>query len=261
MSRSPEHCIFCHLKVSKRPKEGEAKKTSEHVPPRGFFPRKLPSDVTSLVTVPACSDCNHEKGFNDDFLREALLLLAKPASNMARDLYEGPHLSSLRKDRRKYEEWSARVVGTQTNPRTGESIPVLKVEAAPIRKSLSDIARGMLWHLEKRLVPVDTADKKDLNGNKLQFFQAHLPSQLFNVKFLLDAFPANSVSGYVGHPEIFEYRLWRFSSDQNWMTWYFRFFGGANLFVTTREIIEQLFANPPSNDPRVAELLKDFIAF
>lgn len=217
----------------------------------------LPKEIERLITVPVCSECNHNKGQSDDFLREALLYLAKPASEMAKDLYEGPHMSSLRKDCRKYREWRNRVIGTVVDPVTGETSPFLKVEAAPLRKSLSDIARGVLWHCEERLVPTDKG-QKDSNGNQLQFFQANLV-QPWVVDLFMDVFPFQSTSGYLGHAEIFQYSLWKFSADPNWMTWHFKVFGGANALIVTREIVEIFFDNPdPLQDPRIADIISEF---
>ena len=40
--------------------------TRDHVPPRGFFPPPLPSN---LITVPCCNSCNHGYSLDDEAVR------------------------------------------------------------------------------------------------------------------------------------------------------------------------------------------------
>lgn len=58
-----KYCIYCG--------KNEANE-GDHVPPKSFFPKPLPSD---LITVPSCSDCNREFGKIDEFIRNVFISL------------------------------------------------------------------------------------------------------------------------------------------------------------------------------------------
>ena len=53
-------CVYCW--------ENDAE-TTDHVPPKNLFPKPRPS---TLVTVPACRDCNEEASKDDEYLRWVL---------------------------------------------------------------------------------------------------------------------------------------------------------------------------------------------
>jgi len=45
---------------------GKPATTSDHIPPRGMFPKPRPNN---LVTVPACYDCNNKTKLDDEYFR------------------------------------------------------------------------------------------------------------------------------------------------------------------------------------------------
>jgi hypothetical protein len=60
-------CIYCGSPNAE---------TRDHIPPRGFFPDRCPSDV-NLVTVPCCEVCRVKDQSNDEFIRN-LFVSFKP---------------------------------------------------------------------------------------------------------------------------------------------------------------------------------------
>ena len=56
-----EGCAYC----------GAPATTRDHVPPKGLFPRPLPSD---LITVPSCARCNLSASTDDELFRVAIAL-------------------------------------------------------------------------------------------------------------------------------------------------------------------------------------------
>lgn len=63
MKKIKNYCIYCGTKEATE---------KDHVPPKCFFPKPLPSN---LITVPSCSDCNREFGKIDEFVRNVLVSL------------------------------------------------------------------------------------------------------------------------------------------------------------------------------------------
>jgi hypothetical protein len=74
----PERCIFCP--------EGHGQ-TRDHVPPRSFFPTKLPPH-TRLITVPSCRSCHSVSQRNDALIRNLFVSLEQTESTpyVRRDL-------------------------------------------------------------------------------------------------------------------------------------------------------------------------------
>lgn len=55
-------CIYCG---------SETKITSDHIPPKSFFPRPRPSN---LITVPACQNCNQRAGTDEEYFLATMML-------------------------------------------------------------------------------------------------------------------------------------------------------------------------------------------
>lgn len=62
-SKNPKKgiCIYCGL---------ERTLTDDHIPPKSIFPRPR---ATNLITVPCCSDCNHDAHLDDMYFKDVLV--------------------------------------------------------------------------------------------------------------------------------------------------------------------------------------------
>src|SRR2546425_10087754 len=58
-------CVFCADGIGS---------TADHVPPRSFFPEKLPHG-TNLITVPCCTACHKASQVDDGTVRNLLISL------------------------------------------------------------------------------------------------------------------------------------------------------------------------------------------
>jgi len=66
-----ERCLFCAL---------GAAETRDHVPPRSFFPAKLPPS-TRLITVPCCNSCHKVSQATDPILRNLFISVSETESS------------------------------------------------------------------------------------------------------------------------------------------------------------------------------------
>ena len=66
-----ERCVFC---------ASGAAETRDHVPPRSFFPAKLPHS-TRLITIPCCNSCHKVSQATDAILRNLFISVTETESS------------------------------------------------------------------------------------------------------------------------------------------------------------------------------------
>jgi hypothetical protein len=123
----------------------------EHVVPRQFFIKPLPSN---LITVPSCTNCNRSFGKIEEYLRTSLLLNTNCDSQACRDLREkkSPYktlqrsaglLNTLRKSMRVIPETtrSGIIIGSQT---------VVPLDNKRLNAFVKKIVFGLHFHRTKQ---------------------------------------------------------------------------------------------------------------
>lgn len=84
----PQRCAICGIREAT---------TSDHVPPKGVFPKPRPND---LVTVPSCFQCNNSSSKQDEEFRVFLSLQLGMETPTTRKLWKEGALRSLHHNQR-----------------------------------------------------------------------------------------------------------------------------------------------------------------
>lgn len=164
--------VFCYL-CGKELTKGEV--TRDHVPPRGLFPRPLPSD---LITVPCCKPCNNGKSREEEFFR-LIATLGVTKTPEAKSVYNSrtlPHtlVGKRLKNEVKQLLQTLQHVWMEIDD-VIQPIPTMRIPVRTLCTVVERIGRGLTAHFHPSL-PV----------HKL-FFEAYIPkrSQLLEVFALL----------------------------------------------------------------------------
>jgi hypothetical protein len=127
MSAASAHrrCILCSINLAD---------TQEHVPPESFFEQPYPPN---LITVPACTECNHGSHLDDEYLLAYLVSLDMPGASPTLDLVRQritrglhrPQFPGLRRRLQRAIEFSC-----DRDPATGTRL-AYHVTGNPVRRS------------------------------------------------------------------------------------------------------------------------------
>ncbi len=201
-------CAYC----------GDPATTADHVPPECIFTPPRPSN---LVTVPACTTCNHGASNDDATFRNHLSVMAGSfgeSANAAERLQ--PSLRAIRRDKRTL---ARTVLGARPVERfstggiyLGQGIAVPTPPEARERV-LMRIVRGLFWHHLGERVPADRI--------KLIYIDKSKPAWKETLDGLL-SMPHEYRT--IGTGETFEYRYARDESDPGVSFWMMTFFRGPS---------------------------------
>ena len=120
----------------------------EHIPPKCLF-----IDQEILITVPSCRSCNNGTSESDSDFKVALgIYLGKGHAKFWQETlksfrYQGNKL--------KKEETLNKIKLVSKAQQFKKEIYAVPVKAAPIRKTISKIVRGLYWHLKKEIFPTN----------------------------------------------------------------------------------------------------------
>lgn len=70
-----ELCIYCQKEIAE---------TTDHVPPKAFYPRPRPSN---LITVPACLSCNNEASLDEEYFLATFMFSEAGKSESGKKLW------------------------------------------------------------------------------------------------------------------------------------------------------------------------------
>ena len=142
-------CVYCGTELSK------TNKTRDHVPPRSFFTKSERSQFT-LITVPACSECNNGDSVQDETAKYISSLCTiqmrretpEQMQSLKKTLKENNHLSQMVKSAK-----PTLMQDTMTRLYTFEKkISLDKTYIEDTEKVLCRIARGLYWHHFKKVL-------------------------------------------------------------------------------------------------------------
>lgn len=135
--------------------------TTDHVIPKGLFPKPLPNNI-NLPTVKACKSCNNERKSRDDsFLRD--FLICDPACELhpsASSLFGGEFTRSMREGKsevathvRKHARPIPRLTSSGLYVGTAMSATF---DLARVNGIFTNIVRGLYYKKTAELLPRDT---------------------------------------------------------------------------------------------------------
>ncbi len=212
----PVACIYCG-----RP----GKTTKDHVVAKSLFRRPLPSN---MVTVPACLECNREKGKLDEYFRDVLTADIVCSDNpVVKDIVTGP-VRRWMGTRRSLLGRDFLTDGRFVPVQTAGGIYLGHHAAAPldwnrVTSVCSMIVRGLHFHHTKRRFPDETS------------FRVLRESSPENVSRLIKRFSARQdTNGVFGIGEgVFEYVFVVDLHEHSASVWLLRFYGSYDISVIT----------------------------
>ena len=148
--RTPR-CAFCGSE-----EDTTTNLTRDHVPPRGIFFEPLPSD---LITVDACPRCNTGASKDDEQFRVLVSLDVGADTPELREWWSGPVLRGIRRNRKLHGELLENMRRTEVRTPAGLYLgeqTVTQMKAAPYKRTLVKITRGLYFHHYGEALPPDT---------------------------------------------------------------------------------------------------------
>ena len=76
MNIKKQYCAYCNSKKAT---------TSDHVPPKSFFPKPLPAN---MITVPSCDECNNNKGKDEKYFLATFMFSEAGVTSSGKKLWE-----------------------------------------------------------------------------------------------------------------------------------------------------------------------------
>lgn len=116
--------------------------TNDHIPPRGVFPRPLPP---SMITVPACVQCNNGSSVQDERFRVYLAMATSYYNTEATRLWKEQALRTLDSNQKLRREVMESIQLLQDTPKTRPGVPFLWPISA-YKPTIERIVRGLYWH-------------------------------------------------------------------------------------------------------------------
>jgi hypothetical protein len=121
--------------------------TSDHVVPQNLFVPPLPVNV---ITVPCCEECNQEKRYYDDYLRDVLVAdLYCAADPLARNIAEGKMARAISRNRSDFARAAVvrmayRPLNTPGGIYLGE-FPTVPLDSDRLLTAIAFVVRGLYY--------------------------------------------------------------------------------------------------------------------
>ena len=150
---SSRPCVYCG---------GRPGDTQDHVPPRGFFPRKCPNDV-QLLTVPCCEPCRVSDQKTDTFVRDVLAgLLEVEAHPCVNEHVMGRVLRSVRRGGKNLQRMIEILKTQETTVLTPDgsqlaTLPALNLDVPEFDRFFERVGRAVLFYAySKEFFPAES---------------------------------------------------------------------------------------------------------
>jgi hypothetical protein len=133
---------------------GRPATTTDHIPPRGFFPR-LPHNI---ILLPSCRDCNHGASRDEEYVRTSLAAFGYWTSQAARQVWHGAVVRSFRRGRGVRNRLAANLIRVVVRDPSGRQIgvlPGLSVDGARAARVFRKIVRGIHYFERAQRLPDD----------------------------------------------------------------------------------------------------------
>ena len=135
-----ENCIYCADGVGT---------TSDHVPPKAFFSKKIPND-SQLITVPCCEECRLNDQKNDQLVRNVFvsLLETEGTEYVKAHLLDRRDRSFQRKERARSDilELTSLVDAFTSDGKSLGEWPTLNLDDARFHRFFDRLARALIYH-------------------------------------------------------------------------------------------------------------------
>lgn len=142
----PLLCTYCNSLAN----------TKDHVPPKLIFPKPRPR----LITVPACSICNHQASKDDEYFRLVSVLEEKSGEHTSAVGIQGSVLRSLERSEAKGLKTSFQQqinyfdIVTEAGIYLGTSLGY-EVDRSRLNRVIQRVTRGIFLHTFGRRLPIE----------------------------------------------------------------------------------------------------------
>jgi hypothetical protein len=149
-TKPPPACAYCGASPAA---------TRDHVVPKCLFIRPLPQDV---VVVPACDACNKDKGKDDTYLRDVLVMDYQGSeSPIAREIFDTKVMRAAQRNRSEVVRAAVTQAcliphGTPGGLYLGQ-LPSFDLDSRRIQRIFSYIVRGLYYRVRRVPLPAECA--------------------------------------------------------------------------------------------------------
>lgn len=213
-------CIYCG---------GYGKITNDHTPPKGIFPKPLPSN---LITVPACSKCNHAAHGDDEYFRLVLTMRHDTSElECVKPVLETVFRSLKRQDKQGFARaflgtYKRRPVVTPSGLFIGYQ-PTYDVDRHRLLRVVARTAKGLFFKHRKRALPLNY-DSTAIDKEEYPRLDPNVQSTMRAVLQLMED----------QNPRVFGqgvFKYWRhfLEEDENVSVWLMVFYQRVPFFAMT----------------------------
>jgi len=211
MTNYQDLCVYCCEKL---------KETSDHVPPKSFFPKPRPSD---LITVPSCLRCNHDVGEDEEFFLATFMFTQGGVSEAGNKLWaEKLHRmyeKNLGLKRKIAQALSYADILTPAGLFLGRKMAI-QTDEKRFDKVVHKIVRGLYYFEYNEPLSITTEILSLFLKQEQHFEAARQPVHQLK----------NGSRGWEG---IFEYKFNRLGDSKEDSMWLIRFFDFAIFWIIT----------------------------
>lgn len=162
MATASQLCVLCGVNQANPDKR-------EHIPSRGMFTQPMPNDA-DLITVPACSDCNHGTSTQDQEFQACLSLAVGCSTDDQRKLWrDGQGKGSIRRSLQKNKKLQKRIVSSFKEHEVQTPSGLYVGQAATFswnvqnhNKAIEKITRGLFFHVTQKILSPDASIHVDV---------------------------------------------------------------------------------------------------
>ena len=219
-------CVFC----------GGQATTSDHIPPRGIFPKPLPSN-SNLITVPACQKCNQGSSQDDEQFRNYVALSVSADKNFESTEYQKEPAKRSAKSFQRNSGRGLKNLEPALVLINNEYKPVFtaRAEYCVTGRVIVKIVRGLYFYHFRSIFPKD----------KKIYFEI----QNYSRKGVFDFFKNWPLRcSYIVDKDIFCYKFEKMP-DKDISLWLFTFYGNTKIgAITDSERFEYLKQSSLSHD-------------
>jgi len=191
--------------------------TRDHIPPLGVFPEPRPTD---LITVPACSICNHDRSLHDEYFRVVVAAGSRDSPQSIALLHQRI-IPRMRKTPALIVEFMRSVQRVDVHSADGIYLgraPAFSFDHPRIQAVIDKIVRGLFFKRTKRRLATDDVVEAFLYNPPIQ-----TPMQEAITHLPLCT---------VGDGSVFSYRYCLPDAAESESYWFLMFYNDTSLFVT-----------------------------
>lgn len=195
--------------------------TRDHVPPKGFFPKPLPSN---LITVPSCRNCNNGYGKDEELFLATFMFTEAGVSEVGKNLWDEKLHRMYEKNSGLKKQIARSLEKVELKTPGGIYLGngmTIRLDRSRSENVVNKIVRGLYYfEYQKHLLPSVAVNSRFVNN------ESDIPIEL---KEIIPSFSFGTRQWV----DIFEYRHSPVIGHSEKSIWLLRFFGKAVFYSIT----------------------------